>query len=461
MSKEVSSAPLHPPGQREQFGTRLAFVLASMGGAIGLGNIWKFPYMVGRYGGAAFILVYIVALLVIGAPVLMTEFAIGRKTGTSYTSALKQLLPGTKWYWLGIIGVIALTLTLGFYGGIAGWTVAYLFKSVTGTFVGMDASQVGNVFGSFISSSSQVILWLAVMLGITTFIVLRGIKGGIEKVCNILLPVLFIMIIFLAIRSILLPGAGAGLEFYLKPNLEHLNGETIVAGVGQALFTLGVGAGNLVIYGSYLDRKKTIGSSTIMVGLGDTLAAILFGFIIFPACASFGIEAGMGPPLVFITLPTIFAQMKFGMLFSTVFFLLLFFACITSTICIMEAIVGFLTDEFKLARKKATFIVAAVVFAVGVLMMLSFGVLSDISIFGWSIFDFTNDVLVSAILLPLGALMMIILVGWVIKPKTILEEINLGEGIKFNRLYTILVKYIVPVVITAVFVQLVINLISS
>lgn len=261
-----------------------------MGGAIGLGNVWKFPYMVGRYGGAAFIVVYMIALLVIGAPVLMAEFAIGRNTGASYTSALKKLLPGTKWYLLGIIGTIALALTLGFYGGIAGWTLAYLLKSVTGQFAGMSAEQVGGVFGEFIANPSQVIFWLALMLFITTFVVIRGVKGGIEKVCNVLLPVLFVMIIFLAVRSIIMPGSGAGLEFYLMPKFNELNGETIVAGVGQALFTLGVGAGNLVIYGSYLDRKKSLTSSTVMVGLGDTLAAILFGFIIFPACASFGIE---------------------------------------------------------------------------------------------------------------------------------------------------------------------------
>lgn len=459
MRKENSPAPPAPPGEREQFGSRIAFVLASMGGAIGLGNVWKFPYMVGRYGGAAFIVVYMIALLVIGAPVLMAEFAIGRNTGASYTSALKKLLPGTKWYLLGIIGTIALALTLGFYGGIAGWTLAYLLKSVTGQFAGMSAEQVGGVFGEFIANPAQVIFWLALMLFITTFVVIRGVKGGIEKVCNVLLPVLFVMIIFLAVRSIMMPGSGAGLEFYLMPKFNELNDETIVAGVGQALFTLGVGAGNLVIYGSYLDRKKSLTSSTVMVGLGDTLAAILFGFIIFPACASFGIEAGMGPPLVFITLPTIFAQMKFGMVFATIFFLLLSFACLTSTICIMEAIVGYVVDEWKVERKKATIGVAAFVFAIGVLMMLSFGVLSGVSIFGRSIFDFTNDVLVSAILLPLGALLMIILVGWVIKPDKLLEEINIGDGIKINSaLFKVLVKYIVPILIAAVFIQLVINL---
>ena len=459
MSKEVSSSQLTPPGEREQFGSRIAFVLASMGGAIGLGNVWKFPYMVGRYGGAAFIVVYLIALFFIGAPILMTEFAIGRKTGTSYTSALKILRPGTKWHYVGIIGVIALVLTLGFYGGIAGWTLAYLLKSLTGTFTGMSPDQVGGVFGTFISDPFQVILWLAIMLIITTFVVIRGVKGGIEKVCNVLLPVLFVMIVFLAIRSVLLPGAEAGLEFYLKPDFSIINGEVIVAAVGQAFFTLGVGCGNLVVYGSYLDKKKTIGSSTIMVGVGDTLAAVLFGFIIFPACAAYGIEGSMGPPRVFITLPTIFAQMPGGSIFSTLFFLLLSFACLTSTICIMEAIVGYVVDEWKVERKKATIGVALVVFAVGILMMLSFGVLSGVSIFGRSIFDFTNDVLVSAILLPLGGLLMVLLVGWVLKPESMLEEINIGEGAKFNKYYTITTKYVAPVAIVAVFIQLVLSLI--
>lgn len=440
---------------REQFGSRIAFVLASMGGAIGLGNIWKFPYLVGRHGGAAFIVIYLLALLFIGLPVLMTEFAIGRKTGTSYTTALKKLMPGKKWYLLGIIGVIALVLTLSFYGGIAGWTVAYLVKSVTGAYNGMGADEIGAMFGNFSADPFQMIFWLAVMLLITTVIVLRGVKGGIEKVCNVLLPIMFIFIIFLAIRSILLPGASAGLEFYLVPDFSSLNAETVMAAIGQAFFTLGVGCGNLVIYGSYLDRKKTIGSSSIMVGLGDTAAAILFGLIIFPSAFAFNIEAGMGPPLVFITLPAIFAQMKFGMVFATIFFVMLFFACLTSTICIMEAIVGFLVDELKIARKKATWIVAAIVFVIGSIMMMSFGPLADFLIFGKTIFDFFNDTVVSAILLPLGALLMVILVGWVLKPKTILEEMNLGDGLKVNRYYTITIRFIAPIAIILMFLQLI------
>lgn len=441
--------------QREQFGSRISFVLASMGGAIGLGNIWKFPYLVGRHGGAAFIVVYLIALLLVSGPVLMTEYAIGRKTGASYTTALKKLLPGKKWYLLGIIGVISLVLTLSFYCGIAGWTVAYLFRSITGAYNGMSGDEITTMFGNFTANPFQMILWLAVMLLITTFIVLRGVKGGIEKVCNVLLPIMFVMIIFLAIRSILLPGAEKGLEFYLIPDFSSLDAEAVMAAIGQSFFALGVGCGNLVVYGSYLDRKKTIGSSTVMVVVGDTVAAILFGLLIFPAAFAFNIEAGMGPPLIFITLPAIFAQMNFGMVFATVFFIMLFFACLTSTICIMEAIVGYLVDEFHLNRKLSSWIVTGIVFVVGTVMMMSYGPLADFLIMGQTIFDFFNDTVVSAVLLPLGALLMVILVGWILKPKTILEEVNLGEGIKINRYYTITIKFIAPVAIFFMFLQLV------
>ena len=442
-------------GQREQFGSRISFVLVSMGGAIGLGIIWKFPYLVGRHGGAAFIVVYLAALVLVAVPVLITEFTIGRKTGTSYTSALKKLLPGKKWYLVGILGVIALTLTLSFYCGIAGWTVAYLLKSVTGAYSGMATDQVVALFSDFTTNPWQMLLWLAVMLLITTVVVLRGVKGGIEKVCNILLPLMFLFIIFLAIRAIMLPGAGEGVKFYLLPDFSSLNGEAVMAAIGQSFFALGVGCGNLVVYGSYLDRKKTIGSSTLMVVLGDTVVAILFGLIIFPAAAAFNIEAGMGPPLVFITLPAIFAQMNFGMVFATVFFIMMFFACLTSTICIMEAIVGYLVDEFHLSRRLSCWIVTGIVFVIGSVMMMSYGPLSNVLIMGQTIFDFFNDTVVSAILLPLGALLMVLLVGWVLKPRTLLDEANIGEGLKINRYYTITIRYIAPVAIFFMFLQLI------
>ncbi|MDR7871307.1 MAG: sodium-dependent transporter [Tissierellaceae bacterium] len=440
---------------REQFKSRLGFVLASVGGALGLGNVWKFPYMVGKYGGAAFIVVYLIALLSIGLPVLMTEFALGRNTKLSYTGSLKKLLPHKKWYIAGIVGVITLIITLAFYSGIAGWTIAYFFKSVAGAFNGMDADAIGGQFGQFISSPFQTVFFLGLMLILTAGIVLKGVSGGIEKVCNLLLPLLFAMIIFLGVRVLMLPGAGEGVKFYLKPDLSQLNGDTIIAAIGQAFFTLGVGAGNLVVYGSYLDRKETITSSTLMVGIGDTVAAILFGFIIFPAVFAYGIEPTMGPPLVFITLPVVFAQMKFGMFFASTFFLLLFFACLTSTICIMEAIVGFGVDELKISRNKSTIITTIIVFILGSLLILSFGVLSDVLIMGQTLFDFANETLVSTILLPGGALIMVLLVGRKMKPEVIIDEINIGKGFKMNKtLYSIIMKYIAPIAIVLMFLQM-------
>lgn len=454
VSKKGHQSGLPEIQAREQFASRLTFVLASMGGAIGLGSIWKFPYVVGQYGGAAFIIVFLLALFFVAIPILITEFAIGRKTQTSYTSALKVLFPEKKWYILGVIGVITLTLTLSFYSGIAGWTIAWLLKSVTGEFSGMNSGQIAGIFQNFITNPFQVILYLFMMLALTTFIVMRGVKQGIEKACNILLPVLFILIIFLAIRSVLLPGAEKGLIFYLRPDFSSLTGEAIMAATGLAFFTLGVGCGNLVVYGSYLDKQNTLGSSAIIVAFGDTLASILFGFIIFPAAFAFNINAGLGPPLVFITLPAIFAQMKFGMLFAALFFLLLFFACLTSTICIMEAIVGYAVDEWKIKRKKATLAVAIIVFILGSVMMLSFGPLSSLLIFGKTIFDFANDTLVTTVLLPLGGLFMLIVIGWILKPNLLLHEVNIGEGMKINHYFIITVKYIAPIAIVIMFLQL-------
>ncbi len=452
ISRETNNPVLE--NQREQWSSRMGFVLASIGGAIGLGNVWKFPYVTGRYGGASFLVIYLISLMFIATPILITEFAIGRKTNLNYAGALKKLMPGTKWYLLGIVGVIALVIVLSFYFGIAGWAIAYLFKSLTGSYAGASSQQIVANFGAFMNSPLELFFWQFIMVAITGFIVIRGIKGGIEKVCNVLLPLLFIMIIGLAIKSVTLPGAGAGLEFYLKPNFSALTPEAILAAIGQSFFTLGVGCGNLVIYGSYLDKKKTITSSALMVSLGDTMAALLMGFIIFPAVFAFGVEPTLGPPLVFITLPIIFAKMKFGMVFGTLFYLLLFFACLTSTMCILEAVVGYCVDEWKWNRKKTVIASSILIFVLGMFQMLSFGPWQDVTIFGKTIFD-ASDFLVNNMILPGGGFIMLVLVGWVWKPKLLLDEINLGEGFKINKYYTYGVKYIGPLALITVFLQLV------
>ncbi len=441
------------PKKREQWGSRFGFVLASVGGAIGLGNVWKFPYTVGKYGGAAFLVVYLIALFFIATPLLMSEFAIGRMTQLNYAGAIKKLFPGKKMYLFGVLGVIVLIIVLSFYFGVAGWTIAYFFKSILGSYAGAGPDEIGMQFGMFLNNPKELFFWQFLMVAITAFIVNRGIQKGIEKVSKVLLPALFAMIVILVIKSVTLTGASAGLEFYLKPDFSVLNAEAILAAVGQAFFTLGVGAGNLVIYGSYLDRKKTIGSSAVMVSVGDTLAAVLMGFLIFPAIFAFGVAPTAGPPLVFITLPIIFAQMKFGMVFASLFFLALFFACLTSTICILEAVVGYAVDEWGWNRKKTVIRTSIFIFILGLFQMMSFGPWADVKLFGRTIFE-NSDYLVTNILLPIGGLFLIILSGYIIKSNVMLDEINAGEGLKINKYYTITIKYIAPVAVIIVFLNL-------
>ncbi|MEK4486149.1 sodium-dependent transporter [Psychrobacillus sp. FSL H8-0484] len=439
--------------EREQWSSSLGFILASIGGAVGLGAVWKFPYTVGQYGGSAFLIVFLIVLMLIATPLLMIEFAIGRKTKLNYQGALKLLFPGKKWYLIGMIGLIVLITVLSFYLGVSGWTIAYLFKSLFGTYAGDAPTEVANSFGSFLNSPFEVLFWLLVMTVLTGLVVLKGVQKGIEKVCKILIPLLLIMIVILSIKAISLPGAALGLEFYLKPDFSAISFESILAAIGLAFFTLGVGAGNLVIYGSYLDNKRTIGSSTFIIVLGDALVAILMGFIIFPAVFAFGIEPTAGPPLVFITLPIIFAQMKFGMLFAVIFYLLLIFACLTSTIAILEAIVGYFVDEWKWSRRKTVVISLTGIYILGVFQMLSFGPLSHLTLFNMTIFEF-SDYLVTNILLPGGGLALLIFAGWMWKPKMLLDEINIGEGFKINKYYKITVRYLAPIALAIVYLQL-------
>ncbi len=438
--------------ERGQWSSRFGFVLASVGGAIGLGNVWKFPYVTGQYGGASFLVIFLIALIFIAVPVLMTEFAIGRNTKLNYAGALKKLLPGTNWHLLGIMGVIALIIILSFYFGIAGWTLAYFFKSIAGSYASQSQELIVTEFGNFLNSPLTLMFWQFIMVAITAWVVIRGVNRGIEKICKILLPLLFIMLLILAVRACTLPGAMAGIEFYLKPDWSKINGEAVLAALGQAFFTLGVGCGNLVIYGSYLKRDKTIGSSTAMVAGGDTLAALLMGFIIFPAAFAFNINPeSAGPPLVFMTLPTVFVQMSQGMLFASVFYLCLFFACLTSTMCILEGIVGYVIDEWQWARKKAALSICSLVFALGVFQMLSFGPLSDVKLFDKTIFEL-SDFFVSNILLPLGGLMMTIFAGWWWKDRLV-QEINIGDGLKIKQLYVYCVRFLVPLAIAGIFLQ--------
>lgn len=439
--------------KRESWGSNLGFILSSIGGALGLGAIWKFPYTVGENGGAAFLIIFLIALFLIATPILILEYAIGRKTKLSYTSALEKIFPKKKYYFLGYIGLLVLIIVLSFYLGVSGWSIAYIFKSIMGSYSELSSPEIVDSFNKFLSSPLELIFWQFIMTMITAVIVMKGIRNGIEKICMVLLPVLFIMIIILAIRSILLPGASEGLKFYLSPDFSSINFSTVINAVGLAFFTLGVGSGNLVVYGSYLDSEKTITQGSIIVALGDIVAAILMGFIIFPSIFAYNIEPTAGPALVFIALPTLFSEMSYGMLFATVFYTLLFFACLTSTICILEAIVSYFIDELKWERKKTVIIITTVIFIIGVFQMLSFGPLSKFLIFDKTIFEF-SDFLVTNILLPGSGLLMVLLFGWKEDNEEMIREINTGEGIKINYYYKMTIKYIAPVSLFIVYLQL-------
>jgi len=421
-----------------------------MGGAIGLGNVWRFPYVTGKYGGASFLLVYLGALVLVATPLLMVELGLGRSTKRNYTGALKKLLPGTNWYLLGIMGVITLILILSFYFGISGWMLAYFFKFVSGSYSSLQSNDVAQEFELFLNSPWQLVFWQSAVVLITAYIVARGVNKGIEKVAKILLPVLFVMTIGLVIRSVTLPGAGAGLEFFLKPDWSKLNAEAILAAFGQAFFTLGVGVGSLTIYGSYLNKERTIGSNSAIVAGGDTLAAILMGLFIFPAAMAFGINPEVaGPPLIFLALPAVFLSMDYGLVLASIFFLCMFFACLTTTICILEGIVGYLIDEWGWSRIKSVLVSCIFISVIGVPQMLSFGPWSDIRPFGKTIFELV-DFFVSSIMLPLGGVAMSLLAGWIIKDRLLLE-INTGSGFRVGSGFVFCIKFVAPLAIAVIF----------
>ena len=437
---------------REQWSSRAGFLIAAVGGAVGLGNVWKFPYVAGQYGGASFLVIYIIALACVALPVLMVELAAGRRTRRAFPGAIKELMPGSSWHLLGVLGVIIFVLVLSFYFGVAGWTLAYLVRSVSGGYAASTPAEISSQFSEFLNSPVELIFWQLVFTFIAGAVVVRGVRKGIEKVCSILLPILFLVIIVLALWAISLPGAEAGLKFYLLPDWSKLNGEAVLAAVGQAFFTLGVGCGGMVIYGSYLDHKQTIASNALIITFGDFAAALLIGLLIFPAAFAFGINPEVaGPPLVFLTLPSVFVQMPYGMVFGTLFYLALAFACLTSTLAILEAVVGYLMDEWRWSRKKAVWATLCVVSLLGLLQSLSFGPWSNFLIFGKNLFELT-DALVSTILLPLCGLLTLILAGW-FWGNSLWQEFNIGEGIKSGSAIIFAIRYVAPLAVAAILVQ--------
>ncbi len=444
---------LNETKQRDQWGSKIGFIMAAAGSAIGLGNLWKFPYMAGQNGGGAFVFVYFAILILVGFTLMLAEIIIGRNTQLSAVGAYKKL--NAKWSWLGGIGVLAGFMILSFYSVVGGWTINYIVKSVTGGLASSDPAVLGGLFEQLIANPTEPIIYHALFMILTLGIVKGGISGGIEKATKILMPGLFIMMFIIMIRALTLNGAMAGVEFLLAPDFSKINGGVILAALGQVFFSLSLGMGTMITYGSYLSKNEDLVVSSISIPLLDTAIALLAGLTILPAVFAFGFDPGQGPGLLFVTLPAVFAQMPLGTLFALIFFVLVLFAALTSSISLLEVNVAYVVDEFNWDRKKATFVMSGLIFLVGVAASLSMGPWADINIIGGrNIFD-SLDFVASNILLPLGGMFMCIFIGWIWGLENAIKEAsNNGKlAFKLAPFWGFLVKWVAPIAIFIVFVQ--------
>jgi NSS family neurotransmitter:Na+ symporter len=449
---------------RGKWGSQFGFILAAAGSAIGIGNIWRFPYMTGKYGGALFLFVYLAAVILLGMPVMIAEMAMGRFTGKNPVGAFKEMRPKGPWKLVGYMGVITGVMILSFYAMISGWTLGYFFKTLAGGLKNVETSTAPGIFDSFAANFWLQILLLAAFIFITGFIVARGVSGGIEKACKILMPVLLIIMCILLVRSLTLPGAGKGLEFYLKPDFSKLTSRMIIDAMGQAFFSLSLGMGAMITYGSYLGKKENIPVSAGWVAFLDTITAVMAGFIIFPALFSYGMNPASGHALVFHILPVIFDRMPFGIVFGMLFFLLLCVAALASTVSLLEVSVSYCIDEVKWSRKKSVLAAGVLSFLIGIPSILSYGNVKffrELPLVKVSFFEMM-DFVWGSMSLSIGALFISLFVGYVWKSSNALKEINLGiKKFRYGWIWSISVKFLCPLLILLTLLILVYPLIKA
>jgi len=439
---------------RVNFGSRLGVVAAAAGSAVGLGNIWRFPYELGQNGGAAFLLIYLGFVLLLGMPIMLSEFLIGRMGQANSAGSFKQIAPNSKWSLIGVMGVIASFLILGFYAVVSGWTLEYVVQAIGDQFRNRDTATLAQVFTNFSSNSYRPLLWMFLFAVGTYFIVLAGIKDGIEKSSKFLMPMLLILIIALGARSITLPNGYEGLQFLFRPDFSRINSEVVLGAMGQAFFSMSLGMGCMITYGSYINKKNQLSHTVIEVSIIDTIIAILASIAIFPAVFSLGINPAQGPELVFITLPSVFANIPGGYIWSIVFFVLLAVAALTSAISLLEVIVAYFVEEFKIKRQKAALIATIIIIVLGTLASLSLGPLKDVQVFGHGLFSLF-DTISSRILMPLGGLAIAIFTGWIIDTDKIKAELsNNGKfNIKYVPVFLFLTRYLAPILISIIFIH--------
>ncbi len=440
-------------GQRGQFGSKVGAVLVAAGSSVGLGNIWRFPYVMGENGGAAFLLVYILCIMLIGLPIMLSEFAVGRATGKNAVGAYRTL--DRKWSALGYCGMVASFFIMGFYFVVASWTAEYFISSVSGELARYStADEYSQLFYGFINSPWRLISYTWVFLLATYAIIYMGVNKGIERISKILMPVLFFILIMLAVKSLTMPNSREGLEFMFNPDFSKITPTVIIQALGQSFFSLSVATGCLITYSSYFNKTTNLRSAAIQVTLLDTLVALLSGIIIFPACFSVGVTVGAGEGLVFVTLPAIFNQMTGGMIWSSAFFLLLVIAALTSTIAQHEVATSYLIDEWKMSRAKAATVTTLLVGVLVTIAALSLSVWSGYRLFDMRIFDIL-DKFTANFLIPLGGFFTTIFVEWRMDRKLLLGQLTNDGSLKSTMIGTLifLLKYICPIIMLIIFLD--------
>ena len=436
------------------FTSNIGAILAAAGGAVGLGNIWRYPYMLGQNGGGAFLLVNMFFVLAIGIPLMMTEFVIGRRSQRNVVGAYKKLERKKGWATIGYFGIVAAVLIYAFYSVVAGWTLNYIVMACSNQLSGLSPAEVSETFASFTSDSFWPVFYQLMFLILTALVITFGVQKGIEKVSKILMPVLFILLLLMCVRSLTLPGAKEGLGFLFHPDFSKLTGAGILGALGQSFFSLSLGMGAMVTYGSYIRKEDSLFKTSVWISVCDLMVAILAGVVIFPAVFSFGMDPAGGPQLVYVVLPNVFNSMPLGAMFAAIFFVLLGIAALTSTISLQEIIVAFTVEELHWSRRKSSIISLLVIFAIGVFCTLSFGPLSDVKLLDRTIFDFF-DLITASYLMPIGALAMTIFLGWFYPKVEVKDEITNGGTLKGSlfEVYYFILRYVAPLALIVIIIS--------
>ncbi len=446
--------------KRETFASRLGFILISAGCAIGLGNVWRFPYITGKYGGAAFVLIYLCFLVILGIPIMVMEFSVGRASQKSAAKSFHVLEPkGTKWHLASYVAIAGNYLLMMFYTTVGGWMLAYIVKMAAGTFSGLTPDEVGGVFNNMLANPGEMTFWMIVTVVVSFGVCSMGLRNGVERINKAMMSLLFVILIALCIRSVTLDGASEGLKFYLVPDFgkmaENGIGEAVYAAMGQSFFTLSLGIGAMAIFGSYISKERRLTGECINICVLDTTVALLSGLVIFPACFAFGVDPGEGPGLVFVTLPNVFNQMPGGRLWGSLFFVFMSFAALSTVIAVFENIISFAIDLWGWSRKKAILVNLVVILVLSMPCVLGFNVLSGFQPLGaGSTIQDLEDFIISNNLLPIGSVLYLLFCtsrygwGW----KNFIAEADAGKGVKFPKWARFYVTYILPIIVIAILI---------